>query len=267
MKVALISMSGTVGKTTLASYLILPRMPEDTRFFALESVNESADQLGIENVEKMRGREFSKFYEELLDADDAVIDIGVSNVEAFLSNAKRQRHLASEVDYFVIPVKTGGERFVREATATVEELLGMNVKPDQIRLVFNMIEEFDIPQLKEIFAPLFQLAKVCKGPLMVSDKYVLRDDPMYGDLNRLGRSLESLMADTTDYKTLQKNEKDRERRKGYTRMRRLQGEAAPVHEELDALFSALFPDEEIVRRNPAAPVPVAEKVIERKVEK
>ncbi|MBS1017025.1 StbB family protein [Acetobacter persici] len=267
MKVALISMSGTVGKTTLASYLILPRMPEDTRFFALESVNESADQLGVENVEKMRGREFIRFYEELLDADDAVIDIGVSNVEAFLSNAKRQRNLASEVDYFVIPVKTGGARFLREATATVEELLGMNVNPDQIRIVFNMIEDFDIPQLKDIFSPLFELAKVCKCPVMVSDKYVLRDDPMYNDLNGLGWSLEKLMADKTDYKALQKDEKDRERRKAYTRMRRLQGEAAPVHEELDALFSALFPNEEIVRRNPAAPVPVAKKIVEGKPEK
>lgn len=266
MKVALISMSGTVGKTTLASYLMLPRMPEDTRFFALESVNESADQLGVENVEKMLGREFNKFYEELLDAEDAVIDIGVSNVEAFLSNAKRQRHLASEIDYFVVPVKTGGPRFVREAKATVEELLAMKVKPDQIRVVFNMIEDFDIPQLKDIFSLLFDLAKGCKSPVMVSEKYVLRDDSIYGDLSRIGQSLEGLMADTTDYKTLQKNEKDREIRKGYTRMRRLQGEAGPVHEELDALFSALFPDEEIVRRSPAAPVPVAEKVIERKVE-
>ena len=49
MKVAVINYCGTVGKTTIAAHLLAPRM-EQARIYAVETINESAGDLGLEHL-------------------------------------------------------------------------------------------------------------------------------------------------------------------------------------------------------------------------
>ncbi|MCA4079445.1 StdB protein, partial [Pseudomonas kurunegalensis] len=46
MKRAILNYSGSIGKTTIAAHLLYPRMP-GAAFFAIESINQSALDLGI----------------------------------------------------------------------------------------------------------------------------------------------------------------------------------------------------------------------------
>lgn len=64
MKVAVINYTGTVGKTTICAHLLAPRMinPE---FFAIESINETAEGLGMD-VSRMKGDKFRDFLKEPL---------------------------------------------------------------------------------------------------------------------------------------------------------------------------------------------------------
>ena len=88
MKVAVINYSGSVGKTLVSTYLLAPRL-KDAKFFAVETINQSASDLGIENVTSFKGDDFSRLIEDVVFEDAAIIDIGASNVEAFLMAMSR----------------------------------------------------------------------------------------------------------------------------------------------------------------------------------
>ncbi|WP_222704087.1 plasmid stabilization protein [Candidatus Erwinia dacicola] len=53
MKVATLNYTGTVGKTTISSHLLSPRMG-NAQEFAVESINETAAGLGMD-TEKLNG--------------------------------------------------------------------------------------------------------------------------------------------------------------------------------------------------------------------
>lgn len=65
MKVAVINYSGSVGKTLVSTYLLAPRL-KDAKFFAVETINQSASDLGIENVTSFKGDDFSRLIEDVV---------------------------------------------------------------------------------------------------------------------------------------------------------------------------------------------------------
>ena len=78
MKVAVINFSGNVGKSTVARHLLAPRL-NNAEVIPVESINsDGTDETAI------RGKQFGELQEYLQTLDDAVIDIGASNVEDFV---------------------------------------------------------------------------------------------------------------------------------------------------------------------------------------
>ena len=73
MKIAVISFSGNVGKTTIARHLLAPRIP-GARLVSIESINAGAAANDV-----IPGRQFAELQEYLQVADDVVVDIGASN--------------------------------------------------------------------------------------------------------------------------------------------------------------------------------------------
>ena len=73
-KIAVINFSGNVGKSSIAHYLLAPRL--DCSVVAIESIN------ATEKTEiTLRGKESGELQNELLMNDDIVVDVGASNVE------------------------------------------------------------------------------------------------------------------------------------------------------------------------------------------
>nr|WP_235661112.1 hypothetical protein [Candidatus Hamiltonella defensa] len=90
MKVAVLNYTGTVGKTTIAAHLLSPRM-NNAPIFAIESINETAEGLGVD-VEKMKGNKFRDLFKKIMLEDNAIIDIGASNIEEFMNNKIKFDH-------------------------------------------------------------------------------------------------------------------------------------------------------------------------------
>lgn len=105
MKVAILNYTGTVGKTTVAAHLLAPRM-ENAQVFAVESINETAAGLGID-VEKHNGNKFRELFKKIMLEDDAIIDIGASNIEDFINNMIKFDDSHEEIDFYFIPVTSG----------------------------------------------------------------------------------------------------------------------------------------------------------------
>lgn len=55
MKIAVMNYSGSVGKTIISSYLLYPRMA-GAKFFAIETINMSAADLGVDEVMSLTER-------------------------------------------------------------------------------------------------------------------------------------------------------------------------------------------------------------------
>jgi hypothetical protein len=102
MKVAVINFSGNVGKTTIAGYLLAPRIPQ-APIFSVESLNIDASADGIA-VEKMRGRQFGDLQDQLLRQDHAIVDVGTSNIEDFMKRMQQYHGAHEDFDYFLVPV-------------------------------------------------------------------------------------------------------------------------------------------------------------------
>lgn len=239
MKIAVISMSGSVGKTLVATYLLAPRMPDGTRFFAVESINKSADSLGIENVTKLKGREFGELYEELSIEDDAVIDIGASNIESFFDAAKRFTGGTKEIDLYLIP-SYPDDKHVQEAIATAKALIKTGVDAKNIRFIPNRVPMEQADNIENLYADLFDFAAHHKAPNMVKVSYAITSDPLFEDIGAIGISLEKLLNDKTDYKALAKAETDPAKRKVHTGMRRIIAQADPIKSELDRIYKEII---------------------------
>lgn len=93
--------SGNVGKTTIAAHLLKTRMP-NARIYSVESINAGADASGVE-VEKLRGKKFGSMIDAIMMLDDAVIDVGASNVEDFMKMMQQYDGSHEEIDIFVVP--------------------------------------------------------------------------------------------------------------------------------------------------------------------
>lgn len=234
MKVAVLNYSGSVGKTVIASHLLAPRM-NGAPIFAVESTNETAADLGLD-IDQLRGEQFGRLFRELLMLDDAIIDVGASNIEDFLDHMNKYDQSHIEVDHFVLPVINTGKA-QRETIKTVNALAGLGVDPERIRVLFNRVDV----NVHDEFAPIFGFCLQSKQ-FQANPDATLYENEVFDLLSAQRMTIADVLADTKDYRQLLR-EADRSDQKlisHLTNMHSLRALARPVNRQLDNAFSALF---------------------------
>jgi hypothetical protein len=232
MKIAILNFSGSVGKTVAATHLLKPRMP-DAVFFAVESINQSATDLGVADVEQLQGRHYGDLLEKLILEDDAIIDIGASNIEAFFEAASRYAGAIDEFDLFIIPV-TPEQKAWQESLKSVEALAAIGVQPEKIRLLPNRIEKNPVDEIPAIFK---YVAKSKKA--WIDANAFIYESEIYGYLAHKKISFDTLLSADVDYRALAKAEQDEDKAKEYARMYRWTRMAIPVNNNLNDCFRTL----------------------------
>lgn len=231
MKAAVINFSGNVGKSTVATHLLMPRI-KDAEFFAIESINSDEGQEG----EKLRGKQFGQLIEYIMTIDAAVVDIGASNVEEFAKLMHQYRGSHEEFDYFVVPVVKDGKQ-QRDTVATIQDLAKMGIPAKKIRVVFNMLGVDET--IERAFAPMLAFYEAEKR-FTLKPKAVLYASDIYQGLRALNISVTDLLNDPTDYRALQREAKTQEEKAKIAGMRSLKLLAISAQENLDEVFTALF---------------------------
>ncbi|WP_029774735.1 StbB family protein [Pseudomonas avellanae] len=228
--------TGTVGKTTIAANLLSPRM-DGAPIYAIESINETAENLGLD-VEKLRGNKFRELFKRLMLEDQAIIDVGASNVEDFMANLESFEEAHDEIDYYVIPI-TSGTKEQKETVSMIGTLAAMGIPASKIRLVFNRVKrdvntEFSIIISYHDRTQLFWINPQCS----------IFETELFDALSVKRISLNALMADDTDYKAMLKDKsasiQDREL---WSDMYGLKLLAKGVNRKLDVVFTELFREE------------------------
>lgn len=196
MKVAILNYSGTVGKTTLAAHMLSPRM-ENAPIFSIETINESADKLGLD-IEKIKGENFRTLFKKLIVEDNAIIDVGASNIEDFMVGIIKYNDAHLEFDYFLIPV-TPGNKEMRETISMIEHLAENGVSPEKIKVIFNRVEN----PVQEDFAPIFKFHKA-KQLFTLEPGAAIFETDLFDLLSTQGSTIQAVLDDQTDYKTAAK---------------------------------------------------------------
>lgn len=234
MKVAVINFSGNVGKTTIAGHLLKSRM-NDAPIYSVESLNVDATSDGLE-VEKMKGKRFGDLVEQLMQSDEAIIDVGASNVEEFLKQMQQYAGSHEEFDYFVVPtVKEKKQQ--ADTVNTLRALAKLGIPKSKIRLVFNKVEMDD--SVEDDFASLFGLAELEKGFTLKPGAVVFANE-VFERLKSVGKSLADITADETDYRARLRETTDQDEKELCVRMVALKRLATTANANLDDVFKTLF---------------------------
>ncbi|WP_426401016.1 StbB family protein (plasmid) [Ralstonia sp. R-29] len=231
MIIAVMNYSGNVGKSMVARHLLAPRLG-DASVISIESIN--ADD---NDGPTMRGSEFGSLQEKLLALDDAVVDIGASNVEDLVNRMKSYSGSHEDFDMFVVPTVPDAKQ-ERDTLATIKALSDeIGIERERIRVVLNMVDPRDA--LRSKFASLFAFHDEHRGFVLREDASI-HENELFGKLANSPITIGDLLADATDYKAMIREAQTSEQKTELARkvaMRRL---AVGVNAQLDSVFAALM---------------------------
>lgn len=234
MKVAVLNYCGSVGKTTITSHLLSPRMP-GAEIIAVESTNESAADLGLD-VEQLRGEHFGRIFRLLLVARAAIVDVGASNIEDFLIELVKYDQAQAEVDYYVLPVIASGKA-QRETIKTIKALSAAGVDRNRIRVLFNRVEG----DVREEFEAIFSFEMVSES-FLANPQAQIPENEVFDLLANRRLPIKDVVLSTEDYRAQLRatDENDTAEIERLTDLIALQSLARPIDRQLDAAFAALF---------------------------
>lgn len=234
MKIAVIHLSGNVGKTVVAGQLLMPRMGLN-KIFSIESFNSGADADGVD-VEKMKGKNFGALLDEIMLADNAIVDVGASNVEDFLKLMQQFDGSQEEFDFFIVPVVK--EKKVQVDTVkTIAALKQLGIPKSKIRLLFNKVDIDD--SLDDTFAALFGLASSEKS-FVINRNAVIYSNEAFEMLKAVKKSLSDIQSDETDYRARLREVKGTDDEALCLKMIALKRLASSANKNLDDAFAAVM---------------------------
>lgn len=232
-KVAILSYNGSCGKTIVATRLLLPRMP-DTTFYAIETINLSAADLGVKNVETLSGKNFGDLVEALVLEDNAIVDIGASNIEQFFEQMSRFAGAVEEFDKYIIPV-TPEPKSWQEGAKTAAALSSLGIPADRIIILPNRIEGDPREEIPGIYTTI-----EAEGCAVIRDDAFIFESEVFEYLNHKEMSFEDLIGDNVDYKKKARETKNKAQALEYARMHRWTSLAIPIRNHLDNTFRAIM---------------------------
>lgn len=194
MKIVVVSKTGSVGKTVLSAHFFKSMMPT-AQLFSIEDMNQAADALGVD-VMAMNGGQFGDLLNSIFIEDEAIIDVGMSNVRFFLDGMRKFEGSCNEFDYFVVPL-TPDKRAQEEACETIITLLEIGVEPSRIRPIYNKVPTtfFDT----ETFGGFVRYV-MKNTSVKVNSLWAVEENPAFEMLSQRGLSLAAVVADARDYK-------------------------------------------------------------------
>lgn len=232
MYVMVTNFSGNVGKSTLTRYMLSPRM-DNAKAIPIETINAHDG----DSDDNLKGKQYGQLIEGLALFDNAIVDVGSSNVADTISLMQQYKGSHEIFDYFVVPV-IHRDKQIKDTISTIEALAAIGVPPEKIRLVFNMVENSEV-QLERDFWSLFAYHKAEKT-FTLNKKAVVYQHDFFSRATGKDITVESVLDDKTDFNALIKAASTPEEKVKYSQQRALKWLAAELQETLDAAFKATF---------------------------
>lgn len=232
MKVCVLNFSGNVGKSTVCAHLLQPRLK--AQVFSVESLNLDSASEGLD-VLRLRGKQFSELHQRLLKLEHAIVDVGSSNIEAFLKLMQHHADSQEEFDWFVIPVVKEAKQ-QGDTINTVAALRALDIPAEKIRILINKADTDD--DLEADFAPIYGFCKT--GEAQLPTGAVIYTNEIFTDLKALQMTIGDLNGDKTDYRQRLREATSEAEQDEAVQMIAMKGLAKTCNKNLDAAYVALF---------------------------
>ena len=245
--VALINKSGNVGKTTIGSCMIAPRLPNLTLVAYIENTNHIPNQIAEPIGVVYGAHEFGEVEKEMLDTclngESCMIDFGASDFNTTIEILKQYKAVKDRIDAYIIPC-TPGKKEQIDTEATIDALIGLGVSPDKIRVLFNKVMHRDKPNLKRLFSNIFTLRQETMDKhgktFFASVDATMFHAEIFKRLYELKMSLEEILADETDFEKAIMEESDREKKYDLAHRMSIKGLAENAEKTFDEVFEVLM---------------------------
>lgn len=223
-RIAVLNFSGNVGKSTVARHLLAPRMDNCPVLF-VETINEGGDATNV------KGKDFKEILIEMALSDQAIVDIGSSNIEQVFSQLKSMVNAHEDFDFYVIPT-VPSQKQQRDTTKIFTELLGLGIEAKKIKIVFNQVEMDSA--IKKVFSSLLNTVSEYSIPL---DAVIHLNDvyPLLGTM-----TMDEAIADGVDFKAQIAATDDLDEKRTLATLLALSRLAKGAKKELDQVFNAMF---------------------------
>ncbi|MEX3557692.1 MAG: hypothetical protein VB124_05040 [Burkholderia sp.] len=198
-KIAVINLSGNVGKTTLATNWLKAHRPE-AQYISVELHNASvANEVESVKAEEFASSEFRDIFRRLMMHDDVIIDVGASNVVEFMGQLQRYKSAVGELDLIVVPT-VPNEKQQKDTVSTIEWLAKLGFTADKVRVVFNMYNggEANLPVENVYPQVVGYLSTDGKNKATFEPHIVISESEIF-DLVRQ-KNIRELAEDKTDWK-------------------------------------------------------------------
>lgn len=235
MKIAVVNFSGNTGKTTLSDSLLSPRMGGVR--FAVETINAGASDDAAE-IERLKGRQFGELSEILMTEDNAVVDVGASNVEDFFKYMGQFAGSHEEFDFFLVPT-VSEKKQQADTINTIKTLAALGVPRSRILVVFNKVEIDDADDFPHTFAALLGFHELEKKFTLKRDA-VIYSNEVFERLRALKTNIAAVVQDTTDYREQLRAAQDDAAKEQAKRMISVQRLAKSAWQNLDQVYVTLF---------------------------
>lgn len=193
MKIAVLNFSGNVGKSTLTKHLFAPRIKNCT-VIPIETINENGNE-----DSNVKGKHFKEVLIELALLDNAVVDIGSSNIEQVFDQLKSLADAHEDFDYYVVPTVPS----IKQQADTMKllfELVSLGIDTDKIRIVFNQVEPDET--VEKTFPKLYTFCKEnnisTEAVVYMNDLFSMLKDTEIADAVKNTNDIKAKMAEATN---------------------------------------------------------------------
>jgi MinD-like ATPase involved in chromosome partitioning or flagellar assembly len=200
MKICVLNLSGNVGKSTLAVHL-LAAYSRGARILSVESINASAvnDMQGLD-VEELGASRFKEIFRELMQSENLVLDVGASNVAAFMTEMKRFKSAVGEFDLVLVPTVPAAKQQL-DTIATIDWLHELGLDSRKVRVVFNQYAGDTQDPVEIVYSQVLGYAAADgKGKAVYEPHAVIDRNEVFELAKEAGQVVRELASSTTDWK-------------------------------------------------------------------
>lgn len=243
-KICVLNLSGNVGKSTLAVHLLAAFIP-GAKIVSVETINSSnADDVNSVEVEEMAASRFKEIFREVMFNDDVIVDVGASNVAAFMAEMKRFKSAVGEFDMVIVPT-VPADKQQKDTIATIEWLAAQGMDGKKVRVVFNQYASDTLDPVELVYSQVIGYSMTeGKAKAVYEPHALIASNEVYELIKGSGKTIKELADDPTDWKEKRaaaKAAKDMDGLEAAMDGQMHHDLAVTAQDNLQHVFSLLFP--------------------------
>jgi len=204
INVAVTSMAGVQGKTTVASHMLMPLLPSPV-LIEIEDWNASgAAQADLSIGAKAFYPLAAQMNTDL--SQSFILDIGASNCKQMFKHFDDLTLTRQQINFFCIPVRAGSKERI-DTLMTIKMLLDMGVPPSSLVVIAMAVSDIDLFDAE--FGPLSQAAQ--RDGFCFASQAVLFS-PIFDMLKGSKRTVFDVVRENPDFRALREQHRGDEQK-------------------------------------------------------